>query len=156
MTFELGLRETAKLNAATNPEWAAAVLTFCVEKLEPVISQKFTLILDDPSGYSTIENLHLPFPDPKIEIRHYGRTREQNEKLGIQHEENTQIDANTLASGDGGLNVDNEVMEFPEMCSGCGRPAVCRMKQVQIPFFKEVTLMAMSCDLCGYRKVFDR
>ena len=95
--------------------------------------------------------MHLPFPDPKIEIRHYGRTREQNEKLGIQHEENTQIDSNTLASGDGGLNVDNEVMEFPEMCSGCGRPAVCRMKQVQIPFFKEVTIMAVSCDHCGYK-----
>ena len=82
--IHLGLRETAKLNVETNPEWAAQVLAFCVEKLEPVVNTKFTLVLDDPSGYSTIENLHLPYPDPKIEIRHYGRTREQDEKLGIQ------------------------------------------------------------------------
>lgn len=25
------------------------------------------------------------------------------------------------------------------------------MKQVQIPFFKEVTIMAVACDHCGYR-----
>jgi len=146
-----GLRETAKLNVETNPEWAAQVLAFCVDKLEPITGEKFTLVLDDPAGYSTVENLHLPYPDPKIEIRHYGRTREQDEKLGIQHNDNTEIDAENVASGDGGLNMHGEVMEFPEMCTACGRPAVCRMKQVRIPFFKEVTIMALSCDHCGYR-----
>merc|ERR1719454_2197638 len=145
-----GLRETAKMNMATNPEWASAVLTFCVEKLEPITQQKFTLILDDPSGYSTIENLHLPFPDPKLEIRYYGRTKEQNEALGLEHVEQSSI-KDDLAAGDGGLDTQREVLEFPEICTNCGKPAVCRMKQVQIPFFKEVTIMAVSCDHCGYR-----
>merc|ERR1711953_396948 len=124
-----GLRETAKMNMATNPEWASAVLAFCVDKLEPITQQKFTLILDDPSGYSTIENLHLPFPDPKLEIRYYGRTKEQNEALGLQHDDQAII-KDDLAAGDGGLDT---------------------QKQVQIPFFKEVTIMAVACDHCGYR-----
>ena len=99
-----GLRETARLNITTNPEWAAQVLAFCVEKLEPITEQKFHLILDDPSGYSTIENLHLPYPDPKLEIRYYGRTKEQNERLGIeQNEEQTTINTD-LACGDGGTS----------------------------------------------------
>ena len=38
-----GLRETAKMNMATNPEWASAVLAFCVDKLEPITQQKFTV-----------------------------------------------------------------------------------------------------------------
>lgn len=28
---------------------------------------------------------------------------------------------------------------------------MCKMKVVKIPFFKEVTLMAVACDECGYR-----
>ena len=51
----------------------------------------------------------------------------------------------------GGLDTQKEVLEFPEICTNCGKPAVCRMKQVQIPFFKEVTIMAVACDHCGYR-----
>ena len=43
--------------------------------------------MDDPSGYSTIENLHLPYPDPKLEIRYYGRTAEQDKQLGFYSEE---------------------------------------------------------------------
>jgi len=38
-----GLRETAKMNMATNPEWASAVLAFCVDKLEPITQEKFTV-----------------------------------------------------------------------------------------------------------------
>ena len=56
--------------------------------------------MDDPSGYSTIENLHLPFPDPKLEIRYYGRTKEQNEALGLQHDDQATI-KDDLAAGDG-------------------------------------------------------
>lgn len=56
--------------------------------------------MDDPSGYSTIENLHLPFPDPKLEIRYYGRTKEQNEALGLQHDDQAII-KDDLAAGDG-------------------------------------------------------
>ena len=43
-----GLRETAKLNAETNPEWAVAVLKFCTEKLEPIIHTKFQVLLVSP------------------------------------------------------------------------------------------------------------
>ena len=36
-----GLRQTAKLNEDTNPEWAQQVLQFCTEKLEPIVNRKF-------------------------------------------------------------------------------------------------------------------
>lgn len=42
-------------------------------------------------------------------------------------------------------------MEFPERCQSCQANVVCKMKLVKIPFFKEVTLMAVCCDECGFR-----
>ena len=42
-------------------------------------------------------------------------------------------------------------MEFPENCTSCGFRVICKMKQVKIPFFKEITIMAVNCDNCGSR-----
>ena len=68
---------------------------------------KLQLILDDPSGYSTVENLHLPFPDPKLEIRYYGRTKAQNNALGFYSEEDQrEMHGETdHAEADGGLDL---------------------------------------------------
>lgn len=46
----------------------------------------FTLILDDPSGNSFLENLKAPQPDPQLKVRHYTRTKKQNEALGLYAE----------------------------------------------------------------------
>lgn len=149
-----GLRHTAELNAETNPEWAEAVQAFCAEKLEPIVKRKFQLILDDPSGYSTIENLHLPYPDPKLEIRYYGRTAEQDKQLGFYSEEDRAAmhgESVDNCEPDKNLDLSQEVVEFAERCPGCGAAVVCKMKLVKIPFFKEVTLMAVACDACGLR-----
>jgi len=149
-----GLRQTAKLNEDTNPEWAQQVLQFCTEKLEPIVNRKFQLILDDPSGYSTVENLHLPMPDPKLEIRHYGRTQAQDNQLGFYTEEQRKVlhgEADSMDRTDEGLDVNQEIVEFAERCTACGANVMCKMKVVKIPFFKEVTLMAVACDECGYR-----
>ncbi|CBY20763.1 unnamed protein product [Oikopleura dioica] len=50
-----------------------------------------------------------------------------------------------------GVDLTNEVVEFNERCISCNANVVCRMKLVQIPFFKEITLMAVNCEHCGYR-----
>jgi len=42
----------------------------------------FTFIFDDPSGNSYIKNPNYPGKDPKVEITHYKRTREQLENMG--------------------------------------------------------------------------
>ncbi|CAI5504806.1 unnamed protein product [Closterium sp. Naga37s-1] len=63
---------------------AAAIDEF-LAKLKSCIdgSRAFTLVLDDPSGNSYVENPRAPEPDPILKVEHYERTAEQNEKLGF-------------------------------------------------------------------------
>lgn len=44
-----------------------------------------------------------------------------------------------------------EVLVFPGHCGACGGATETRVYQTSIPFFKEVILMADSCDACGYK-----
>lgn len=44
---------------------------------------KFTVILDDPTAGSYLQNLYAPDPDPNMLIEEYERTYEQNENLGL-------------------------------------------------------------------------
>ena len=62
-------------------------------KIDNVISQltkchdgemKFTLVLDDASGNSFIENPQAPELDPHMTVVYYTRQPEQDAKLGIQ------------------------------------------------------------------------
>ena len=42
-------------------------------------------------------------------------------------------------------------MKFPTACYACGREGNAQMCIASIPFFKEIIIMAFSCDFCGYR-----
>lgn len=44
-----------------------------------------------------------------------------------------------------------EVMTFPSTCGACASKCETRMFLTNIPYFKEVIVMASSCDACGYR-----
>ncbi|XP_074273601.1 uncharacterized protein LOC141597146 [Silene latifolia] len=44
-----------------------------------------------------------------------------------------------------------EVMTFPSTCGTCAAKCETRMFVTNIPYFKEVIVMASSCDSCGYR-----
>lgn len=48
-------------------------------------------------------------------------------------------------------DINKEVLSFPTDCYGCGHPGLARMCIANIPFFKEIIIMAFSCDTCGYR-----
>ena len=37
------------------------------------------------------------------------------------------------------------------MCNACGKDAECNMKEVNIPFFKNIILMANVCIHCGFK-----
>ena len=43
------------------------------------------------------------------------------------------------------------VYSFPSNCSSCNSPCETRMHMVEIPHFREVILMATTCDYCGYK-----
>jgi zinc finger protein len=45
----------------------------------------------------------------------------------------------------------NEVMKFTTTCTNCYKETETDMCIVDIPHFKEVIIMSMVCDLCGYR-----
>ena len=44
-----------------------------------------------------------------------------------------------------------EIMVFPSPCYACGAAGECKMCIATIPFFKEIIIMAYSCEYCGYR-----
>lgn len=50
------------------------------------MASPFTLIIDDPSGNSFVENPHAPQKDSALVITYYDRTPQQAEMLGLQAE----------------------------------------------------------------------
>ena len=77
-----------------DPETAAKIDEF-IKKLETYRTgeKEFTLILEDISGNSFIENPHAPSTDPNTTTENFSRTKEQNEKLGLfEPEKATDVD----------------------------------------------------------------
>ena len=66
----------------------AAGIDAFIERLRSLegASTPFTIVIDDPSGNSFIDNPLAPKDDPDLTISTYRRTREQNETLGLQHD----------------------------------------------------------------------
>lgn len=47
--------------------------------------------------------------------------------------------------------VDKELMQFEVPCTACTLPGMCKMCIATIPFFKEIIIMAYSCEHCGFK-----
>lgn len=109
-----------------------------LQKLE----KPFQLVVDDPSGNSFVENPQAPGPDPFMSVRRYQRSSEQDSALGI-------LAATTSEPGEQDLHDD--VLGFATNCSECQAPCETRMKLTQVPHFKEVVIMATTCERCGHR-----
>jgi len=45
----------------------------------------------------------------------------------------------------------NESIAIPTPCPNCGIDGTTRMCVCEIPFFKEIIVMAFTCEHCGYR-----
>lgn len=43
------------------------------------------------------------------------------------------------------------IMEMPCECTSCFYPGTIRMHILNIPYFKEIVIMAFTCDRCGFR-----
>ncbi|KAG5438550.1 hypothetical protein PCANB_002654 [Pneumocystis canis] len=81
---ELYGRIYSKTNDSMEPEKNKQWQTF-LKRLEDARNAKikFTVILDDPTSSSYLQNLYAPDPDPNMTIEEYERTYEQNEDLGL-------------------------------------------------------------------------
>lgn len=141
------------------------------EKIEKVVGElklylkgekEFTLIFDDPSGNSTIE-----IKDPKNIDKHmirkeYVRTKEQDLLIGVgvreeikekKHLPHVMLsepkDTERLMSET--IKTAKEILEFPERCHNCAVQGIVNMVVCEIPHFKEIILMAFTCQECGYK-----
>lgn len=103
---------------------------------EDPLTPAITVTLDDPSGNSFLEFVNS-MSDPKWNMRTYGRSLEQNQQLGLAplaetpEEEEADVETEQKLQGS-----NEEIFEFPGVCSRCGRPLITRMKKVSIPYFK--------------------
>ncbi|XP_036921562.1 zinc finger protein ZPR1 isoform X2 [Sturnira hondurensis] len=129
----------------TNKEAIAERIDEFIVKLKELkhVASPFTLIIDDPSGNSFVENPQAPQKDDALVITHYNRTPQQEEMLGLQ--------AETPEEKPEEEDLRNEVLQFNTNCPECNAPAQTNMKLVQIPHFKEVIIMATNCEYCGHR-----
>jgi zinc finger protein len=131
----------------------------------------FQLILDDPAGNSYIENPYAPSIDKDVQSTRYARTLTQNLRLGLQptsfkqndDEHDDRSDTNFVQTIDRpskiGITSDDTDDDFSSVdgatfvttCPQCHRATETRMCISQIPHFKEIVLMCLLCEHCGYK-----
>ncbi|XP_067288848.1 zinc finger protein ZPR1 [Pseudorasbora parva] len=142
-----GLEQDQSVRKATDPVVAEKIDEF-IQRLKKLkeVEEEFTIVIDDPSGNSFIENPFAPQKDTALSVTYYNRTAEHNAALGIEVEEEQDE-----KPGDDLDTMRNEVLVFNTNCPECNAPANTNMKLVQIPHFKEVIIMATNCDSCGHR-----
>ncbi|KAK2573836.1 Zinc finger protein ZPR1 [Acropora cervicornis] len=88
------------------------LLTKCKEG-----QMKFTLVVDDISGNSFIENPHAPEKDPLMKVEYYTRQPEQDAKLGLQPaDEKAQEEENIERA----IPHFKEVIVMATVCDACG------------------------------------
>uniref|UniRef100_A0A3B3ZXN6 Zinc finger protein ZPR1 n=1 Tax=Periophthalmus magnuspinnatus TaxID=409849 RepID=A0A3B3ZXN6_9GOBI len=129
-----GLEQDQPARRKTDPDVAARIDEF-IQKLQKLkdVEEEFTLVIEDPSGNSFVENPLAPLKDEALTVTKFKRTIEQDKQLD---------DINAMR---------NEVLVFDTNCPECNRSAKTNMKLVNIPHFKEVIIMATNCDNCGHR-----
>lgn len=157
-----GLEQDQIVRRIMHPETAAQIDEF-MEKLK-TLRPPFQLIIDDPSGNSFIENPNAPQRDPSMHVHVYKRTAEQDGELGLaaedadesqeaesQEAEGESSEVDVGESGDTDEDWKDEVLGFNVTCSECNASAKTNMKIVHIPHFKEVIIMCLVCESCGFR-----
>lgn len=143
-----GLEQDQPARRSADPEVAARIDDF-IQKLQKLkdVEGEFTLVIEDPSGNSFVENPVAPLKDEALTVTRFKRTIEQDKQLGIRADD----DDDEEPAGNDLESMRNEVLIFDTNCPECNRPAKTNMKLVSIPHFKEVIIMATNCDSCGHR-----
>jgi len=144
-----GLDQDQAVRRAADPEVAEKIDEF-IQKLRKLkeVENEFTLVIEDPSGNSFVENPLAPQKDEALVVSSFKRTAQQEMQLGLRADDD--LDEEEPPSNDLEAMRD-EVLVFNTNCPECNAPASTNMKLVQIPHFKEVIIMATNCDSCGHR-----
>eukprot|EP00164_Ancoracysta_twista_P001312 GFYU01001716.1.p1 GENE.GFYU01001716.1~~GFYU01001716.1.p1 ORF type:complete len:490 (+),score=150.42 GFYU01001716.1:79-1548(+) len=175
-----GLESDQEKRRDLDPENALKIDLFLAKiKQCLLLDMEWTLIMEDVSGNSYVQNPHAPKKDPQMSVRHFARTPQQNFDLGIQptveqekeaakqraleeaykqanaqdpnlNELKTKV-ADVVKTMDDDDDPTKELLQFPCTCSSCGGEGQSRMCVTHIPFFKEIVIMAFICENCGYK-----
>ncbi|CAH0383361.1 unnamed protein product [Bemisia tabaci] len=140
----------------------ADVLGKHIEKLVGLLEVKepFTMCFEDISGNCFVSNPHAPQRDPDCTSHHFVRTKEQDHALGIF--DHSEVEDNEAKQQDHILppinetghtleDLEGEVLCFRTNCPNCSAPCDTNMKMTNIPYFKEMVIMATTCEACGHR-----
>ncbi|XP_010777388.1 zinc finger protein ZPR1 [Notothenia coriiceps] len=143
-----GLQQDQTLRRANYPEVADKIEEF-IQKLHKLkeVESEFTLVIEDPSGNSFIENPRAPQKDEALTVTKFTRTMQQDMQLGLRADD----DLEEEPAGNDIETMKDEVLGFNTNCPECNAPARTNMKIVEIPHFKEVIIMATNCDSCSHR-----
>lgn len=146
-----GLEQEQPARRLADPEVAARIDEF-IRKLRKLkdVEEEFTLVIEDPSGNSFVENPVAPQKDEALTVTKFKRTIDQDKQLGLRADDDEGYNEEEPAGNDL-ETMRNEVLVFDTNCPGCNGPAKTNMKLVSIPHFKEVIIMATNCDRCGHR-----
>ena len=131
------------------------------------------IMLDDPAGNSFIENPNAPKPDANIKSTKYFRTPRQDMALGLQpsmeavtagtiddsnpaHKNPVNVPKDShILEMEKGNEDDNfghrEVLRFSTTCPHCHKEAETDMCMIDIPHFREIIIMSLLCEYCGYK-----
>nr|XP_012226271.1 PREDICTED: zinc finger protein ZPR1 isoform X1 [Linepithema humile] len=116
-----------------------------------ILDEPFTIIFEDISGNSHVENPKAPLKDSQCAITYFKRTKEQNQTLGI-YSDNEDVLLKPIGEGEYPLEqIEGEILSFSTNCPECNNPCETNMKLTSIPHFKEVVIMATLCESCGHR-----
>ncbi|XP_037071915.1 zinc finger protein ZPR1-like [Pollicipes pollicipes] len=156
------LESDQPVRRALDPDAATKIDEF-VGRVRDVLALRTaaTLVLDDPSGNSYIENRLAPAADPQLLSVTYTRSRQQDKLVGQTstydqyeftdgsqpQEDTSRIDPDKVTAD----QLKNEVLVFPTNCPSCSAPCQTNMKVTEIPHFKQVVIMATNCESCGAR-----
>nr|CAG4637037.1 EOG090X06TU [Ceriodaphnia reticulata]SVE72958.1 EOG090X06TU [Ceriodaphnia reticulata] len=155
-----GLEQDQPVRKALDPDSAEKIDAFIQVLIETkTLKKPFTIVIDDPSGNSYVENVNAPLVDPALTTTYYERNKEQDHLVGIYEEELNEIkeELKEIKEEDEGEEDDknialaDEVLHFGTNCPSCNAPCETNMKVTNIPYFKEVIIMATNCESCGLR-----
>ncbi|KAK2099506.1 hypothetical protein P7K49_020854 [Saguinus oedipus] len=159
-----GLEQDQPARRANKDATAERIDEFIVKLKElKQVTSPFTLIIDDPSGNSFVENPHAPQKDDALVITYYSRTRQQEEMLGLQ--------VSGLKDPENALELSCTPDCLESVGTDFAAAALCALSQLvcashlahvqdlgkrhrkdgKIPHFKEVIIMATNCENCGHR-----
>jgi zinc finger protein len=168
-----GLSQDQERRKEEHPEVYEKIKEFIakLEKMKNGEGFPFRIIIDDPSGNSFVKNPFAPNSDPEMKIEKYYRTKEQCEAMGYDwenaqaeqkemqaHETEEEAKLNTQAVGHKQMDFtkplqENQLKEegliFKTPCHECHAGGETKMCTITIPYFKELIIMAFSCDECG-------